>query len=81
MRAVGKYLVLKKVEFVKTGLIELPTDPQRPESLVLSVGEDVKLPVKVGDKVVHNGGRAVKLDGDEYVIVKDEEVLAVSQEA
>ena len=45
---------------------------------VLAVGKDVK-EVKVGDKIVNNeyGPSRFKQGRDEYLIVKEEDVLAV----
>ena len=45
---------------------------------VLAVGKDVK-EVKVGDKIIHSesGPNRFKQDTDEYIIVKEEDVLAV----
>lgn len=45
---------------------------------VVAVGKDVK-EVKVGDHIIHSeyGPNRFKQDSDEYVIVKEEDVLAV----
>ena len=45
----------------------------------LKDGEKVPLEVKVGDKVLVGkySGSEVKLDGDEYLILKEDEVLGV----
>lgn len=45
---------------------------------VVAVGKDVK-EVKVGDKVVYKeySVTELKVDGDEYLIIKEEDVLAV----
>ena len=42
-------------------------------------GKEVKMDVKAGDKVVYSkyAGTEVKLDGEEYVIVKQSDILAV----
>ena len=42
-------------------------------------GKEVKMDVKAGDKVVYSKytGTEVKLDGEEYVIVKQSDILAV----
>lgn len=45
---------------------------------VLAVGKEVK-EVKVGDRIVHSeyGPNRIKVDGEELLIVKEEDVLAV----
>ena len=42
-------------------------------------GKEVKMVVKVGDKVVYTkyAGSEVKLDGVEYIIVKQGDILAI----
>jgi len=42
-------------------------------------GKEVKMVVKVGDKVVYTkyAGNEVKLDGVEYIIVKQSDILAI----
>jgi chaperonin GroES len=48
---------------------------------VLAVGKDVK-EVKVGDRIIHSeyGPNHFKQDANEYLIVKEEDVLAVVKE-
>ena len=45
---------------------------------VLAVGKDIKQ-VKVGDKIVHKNysSTEVKLGADEYILVKEEDILAI----
>ena len=42
-------------------------------------GKEVKMQVKVGEKVIYSkyAGTEVKLDGAEYIIVKQGDILAV----
>lgn len=42
-------------------------------------GKEVKMEVKVGDKVIYSkyAGTEVKLDGEEYIIVRQNDILAV----
>ena len=42
-------------------------------------GKEVKMEVTVGDKVIYSkySGTEVKLDGEEYIIVKQNDILAV----
>ena len=48
------------------------------------IGEDGKhipVGVKVGDKVFHAkyGGTNVKVDGDEFIILREDDILAITQ--
>lgn len=47
---------------------------------VLAVGKEVK-EVKVGDRIIHSeyGPSRIKVDGDELLLVKEEDVYAVVQ--
>ena len=42
-------------------------------------GKEVKMEVAVGDQVIYSkyAGTEVKLDGEEYIIVKQNDILAV----
>lgn len=58
--------------------------PQEAEVLAVGPGETVDgkivpMQVKVGDKVIYSkyAGTEVKLDGQEYVILKESDILAV----
>lgn len=58
----------------------LPEQAQEKPKLakVLSIGKEVKR-VKVGDKIIYKSYSTteVKLDRDDYILVKDEDILAV----
>lgn len=60
--------------------IYLPSDAkEKPQmATVEAVGKDVK-EIKKGDVVIHSsfGGDKVKVDGQEYIILKAEDVLAI----
>ena len=45
-------------------------------------GKEVKMEVKVGDKVIYSkyAGTEVKLDEDEYIIVRQNDILAVVED-
>ncbi len=43
----------------------------------LEDGKIVELSLKVGDKVIFQWGDVVSIDGDEYYLVRESEVLAV----
>ena len=64
-------------ETTKSGIILSGSAKEKPE--VAQVVEDVKMEVKKGDKVLISkySGTNVKLDGEEYIIVKMEDILAV----
>ncbi|MBR1862804.1 MAG: co-chaperone GroES [Ruminococcus sp.] len=70
-------------ETTKSGIILTGSAKEKPEvAEVIEVGEgkkDVAMTVKKGDKVLLSkySGTNVKLDGEEYIIVKMEDILAV----
>lgn len=79
-------VVLKAIEAEETtasGIILSTATKEKPVmSTVVAVGEgtkDVKMTVKTGDKVImaKYAGTEVKLDGEEFVIVKMGDILAV----
>ena len=43
-------------------------------------GKHIPVGVKVGDKVFHAkyGGTNVKIDGDEYIILREDDILAIA---
>lgn len=71
----------------KSGIYIPVTDKEKPQvARVISVGEggyidgkDVKMVVKVDDKVVYSkyAGSNVKIDGEEYIIVRQADILAI----
>lgn len=79
---------LEPKEVKKGGIIIPDTAKEKPqEGKVIEVGkgkmlEDGKLvpvEVKKGDKILYSkyGGTEIKLDGEEYLILKEEDILAV----
>lgn len=74
-------VVLQQVaseETTKSGIILPDSAKEKPEQgKVVAVGTDVK-EVKTGDKVLYSkyGPTEVKVDGEDYMIVKEEDVLA-----
>ena len=70
-------------ETTKSGIILSNGSKEKPQiAEVVAVGpgtEDVKMNVKVGDKVIINkySGTEVKYEGTEYTIVKQEDILAI----
>ena len=75
--------MVESEETTKSGIILSSGSKEKPQiAQVVAVGpgtEDVKMNVKVGDKVIINkySGTEVKFEGTEYTIVKQEDVLAV----
>ncbi len=79
-------VVIKMVEAeetTKSGIILAGAAKEKPQiAEVVAVGEgkaDVKMSVKVGDKVLMSkySGTDVKVDGQEYTILKMEDILAI----
>ena len=79
-------VVVKMTEAEETtqgGIILTGSAKEKPEvAEVIEVGEgkkDVAMTVKKGDKVLLSkySGTNVKLDGEEYIIVKMEDILAI----
>ena len=74
-------------ETTKSGLILTGNAKEKPQMAeVIAVGpggvvdgKDVTMSVNVGDKVIYSkyAGNEVKLDGDEYIIVRQSDILAV----
>ena len=82
----GDRVVLKQVEAeekTKSGIILTSQAQEKPqEATVIAVGpgkDDVKMEVKVDDKFIYSkyAGTEVKLDGEEYIVVKQDDILAI----
>ncbi|GKX32131.1 10 kDa chaperonin [Vallitalea longa] len=86
----GDRVVIKQLEaeqVTKSGIV-LPTGakekPQQAEVVAVGPGgmvdgKEVKMEVKAGDKVIYSkyAGTEVKLDDNEYIIVKQSDILAI----
>ena len=79
-------VVLKQLEAeekTKSGIILSSSAKEKPmEAEVVAVGpgtEDVKMTLEVGDKVFYTqyAGTEIKFEGEEYIIIKQSEILAV----
>ena len=83
-------VVLKQLEAeetTKSGIILTSSAQEKPqEAEVIAVGpgkvedgKEVKMEVAVGDKVIYSkySGTEVKMDGTEYIIVKQNDILAI----
>lgn len=86
IRPLGDRVVIKRLEAeekTKGGIILTGNAKEKPqEAEIVAVGpgtSEVKIEVKVGDKVLFSkyAGTEVKLDGEEYTILKQEDILAV----
>ena len=74
-------------ETTKSGIILAASAQEKPqEALVIAVGpggivgdKEITMQVKVGQKVIYSkySGTEVKLDGEEYIIVRQDDILAV----
>ena len=74
-------------ETTKIGIVLTASSQEKPQfATVVAVGEggivdgkEVKMYVKVGDKVITSkySGTEVKLDGEEYTIVRQNDILAI----
>ena len=85
-------VVIKSVaaeETTKSGIILTGSAKEKPQmSEVIAVGpggmvdgKEVTMYVKPGDKVIYSkyAGTEVKLDGEEYTIVRQSDILAVAE--
>ncbi len=75
-------IALEKPETKTTSGLYLPdtVSGEKPQQgKVIAIGESDKIKVKVGNKVIYTryGGTEVKIDGIEYVIVTQKDLLAV----
>lgn len=83
IRPLGERILLKMVESeTKTaGGIYIPETAQEKtqEGVVLAVGDDESINVKVKDRVIYDkyAGSTIKVDGEEQLIVKIDDILAV----
>lgn len=74
-------------ETTKSGIVLTASSQEKPQfATVVAVGEggivdgkEVKMYIKVGDKVITSkySGTEVKLDGEEYTIVRQNDILAI----
>ena len=74
-------------ETTKSGLILTGNAKEKPQLAEVIAdgpggvvdGKDVTMSVNVGDKVIYSkyAGNEVKLDGEEYIIVRQSDILAV----
>jgi len=89
LRPLGDRVILKRInaeETTKSGIVLTGNAKEKPqEAEVLAVGpgyvdgKEIKMEVKPGDRVMFSkyGGNEVKVDGEEYIIAKQDDILAV----
>ena len=90
LKPLSDRVVLKMTEAeetTKSGIILSSASKEKPQvAVVVAVGpgglvdgKEVKMTVKVGDKVITSqyAGSTVKLDGEEYLIVRQNDILAI----
>ncbi len=86
----GDRVVLKQLvaeETTKSGIVlpgQTKEKPQEAEVVavgpgILPDGKEIKMSVKPGDKVIYTkyAGTEVKMDGEEYILVKQSDILAI----
>ncbi|GFP77573.1 co-chaperone GroES [Clostridium fungisolvens] len=90
IKPLGDRVVIKRLEAeekTKSGIVLTGAAKEKPqEAEVVAVGPGaivdgtrIQLEVKVGDKVLFSkyAGTEVKIDGEEYTILKQEDILAI----
>ncbi|MCT8976321.1 co-chaperone GroES [Clostridium sp. CX1] len=90
IRPLGDRVVIKRIEAeetTKSGIVLPGTAKEKPqEAEVMAVGpggvvdgKEIKMEVKVGDKVLFSkyAGTEVKMDGEEYTILRQDDILAI----
>ena len=90
LKPLGDKVVLKQMveeETTKSGIILAGAAKEKPQQAeVIAVGpggvvegKEVKMEVAVGNKVIYSkyAGTEVKMDGTDYIIVKQEDILAI----
>ncbi len=88
----GDRVVLKQLEAeetTKSGIVlpgQSKEKPQQAEVIAVGPGgvvdgKEIKMEVKVGDQVIYSkyAGTEVKLDEEEYIIVRQNDILAIIQ--
>ena len=86
LKPLADRVVIKMVEAeetTKSGIILTGSAKEKPQiAEVIAVGpglKDNKMQVKAGDKVITSkfSGTEVKIEGEEYIIVKENDILAI----
>lgn len=90
LKPLGDRVVIKKIEAeetTKSGILLPENAKEKPqEAEIVAVGpgglvdgKEVRMEVKVGDRVIFSkySGNDIKIDGEEYTILKQEDILAI----
>ena len=90
LKPLGDRVVIQQLEAeekTKSGIVLPSQSKEKPqEAEVVAVGpggtvdgKEVKMEVKVGDRIIYSkyAGTEVKLDEDEFIIVKQSDILAI----
>ena len=90
IKPLGDRVVIKNMEAEETtkgGILLTSGSKEKPQlAEVLAVGpggnvdgKEIKMQVKVGEKVIYSkyAGTEVKMDGEEFIIVKQGDILAI----
>ena len=90
LKPLGDRVVIKQLEAeetTKSGIVLPSQSQEKPQQAeVVSVGpggmvdgKEVKMEVKVGDRIIYSkyAGTEVKLEENEYIIVRQSDILAV----
>ena len=90
IKPLGDRVLIKKLEAeetTKSGIVLPGTAKEKPqEAEIIAVGpggfvdgKEIKMEVKVGDKVLFSkySGNEIKVNGEEYIILKQDDILAV----
>jgi len=86
IRPLGDRVLVKRLdaeEKTQSGIILPGSAQEKPQMAeVIAVGpgtEEVKMEVKAGDRVIFSkyGGNEIKMDGEEYLLLSQRDVLAV----
>ena len=93
VKPLGDKVVIKKLqaeETTKSGIILSSGAQQKPQiAEIIAVGpggivdgNEIKMEVKVGEKVIIRdyAGTNVKLDGEEYIIVRQDDIAAIVED-
>ncbi len=83
IQPLGKNVLIqpqKPEKKTETGILLPDTAEDRPQQgMVLAIGDSEKITVKAGQTVIYAryGGTEIKVAGEEYLLVKVEDILAV----
>lgn len=93
LRPLGDKVVLqqkKAEETTKSGILLTTATQEKPqEAIVVAVGpggmvdgKEIEMQVKVGDEVIYTqyAGTRVKFEDEEYIIVKQQDIIALVEE-